>query len=241
MININDTIHYIKRKLGYPSVSIELTDEDIVDIIKHESLLLFEKYVPDIGRRVISKGSKKFRVKKNLYWVIDPLDREVFYVQSVYPEEAEMLANGYPYTVPIRTYDSLPDVLDSTMKAHTSYKWGRSLHWWQESGINQVWIFSEDGISSRYSVSYTRSHAPDLSSINREYAMDFTNICLANTMQTIGQIRSKYSNFGTPVGDIPLNGSDLVSQGETLLNTTIENLKAISPIYDGEFVIGMGG
>ena len=240
MVNVNDTIQFIKRKLGYPSVSIELSDNDIADIIKNESLILFEKYVPYLGRRIIIKGSKKFRIKKNLYWVIDPLDREVFWVQSVYPEEAEYLANNYPYTVPIRTYDNLPDLLDSTMKAHTSYKWGRALRWYQEPGVPQVWIWSEEGISSQYSVSYTRSHAPDLSTINREYAIDFMNICLGYVCQVIGQIRTKYGSIGTPIGEIPIGGTDLYSQGENLINTTIEKLEKTAPIFT-QIEIGMGG
>ena len=112
MININDTVQFIKRRLGYPTVSLELSDSDIEDIIKHESLQLFEQYVPSTGIISIPKGSKKYRVKKNLYWVIDPQDREVFWVQSVEPEMSELLANGYPYTTPIASFYNLPEPAD---------------------------------------------------------------------------------------------------------------------------------
>ena len=231
LVNINDVIQYCKRECGFPYTSIELSDEDIINIIKFESLQLFEQYVPDLGRRTINKGSKKFRVKKNLYWVIDPLDREVFWVQSVEPEESELLANVYPYQTPIVNYDMIPDLLGRIEKAHTSMRYGRSLIWIQEDGTNQVWIFSADGISNKYSVSYTRSHAPDLSTINREYAIDFANICAANVMMIIGQIRNKYTNLSTPVGELGINGSELFSNGQSLLSSTIEKLDKIKPTY----------
>lgn len=230
MVNLNDTLQYIKRKLGYPAVSIELSDVDIEQIIKYEALLLFEQYVPDVGRIRINKYSKKHRVKRNLYWVIDPKDREVFAVQSVEPEMTELMAFGYPYTVPVTTYHAVPDTLIRMSQAHLAMQYGKSLRWWQESIPNQVWIFSDDSISSRFSISYTRSHAPDLSSISREYAIDFNNIALAYTMMMIGQIRSKYGTIGTPIGDIQLN-TDLYSQGTELLNTTVEKLDKIKPIF----------
>lgn len=230
MININDTIQFIKRRIGYPNVSVELSDEDIADIIKHETLLLFEQYIPDTNRISIPKGSKKYRVKKNLYWVIDPQDREVFAVQSVEPEESELLSNGYPYTTPIASYSNVPDMLQSINEAHIAMQWGRTLKWWQESIANQVWIFSEEGVSGKYSVSYTRSHAPDLSSISREYAIDFSNLALGHTLMNIGNIRSKYASIGTPLGEVTVN-TELYSQGQELINSTIEKLDRIKPIY----------
>lgn len=232
MISINQTVQYIKRSLGYPYISIELSDDQIVDVIKNEGIMTFESKVPDLGRRVIRKGSKKFRIKKNLYWVVDPLDREVFWVQSVIPEESEMLAHGLPYTTPIIAYDNIPDIVMRTAQGHTVYRWGKGLHWWQIDGTPQLYIFSEDGISSQYEVSYTRSHSPDLSTINREYAKHFMDICAAQVMMIIGQIRSKYgSNIGTPVGDIPIGSSELYSQGQTLLSSTLEDLEKIAPIF----------
>ena len=230
VVNINDTIQFIKRKLGYPSVSLELSDNDIADIIKYETLLLFEQYIPDVGRIMINKYSKKHRIKKNLYWVIDPNDREVFAVQSVEPEQSELLAHGYPWTAPIISYQQVPDHLTRLAESHLAMQYGKSLRWWQESVANQVWIFSDDSISGRYSISYTRSHAPDLSSVSREYAIDFNNIALAYTMMTIGQIRSKYSTIGTPLGDIQIN-NELYTQGSEILNTTVEKLDKIKPIF----------
>lgn len=230
MVNVNDTIQFIKRKLGYPSVSLEVSDSDIENVIKYESLLLFEQYVPDVGRILINKYSKKHRIKKNLYWVIDPHDREVFAVQSVEPEQAELLAFGTPWTAPIVNHTQVPDILTRLQQSHLAMQYGKSLRWWQESIANQVWIFSDDSISGRYSISYTRSHAPDLSSISREYAIDFNNIALAYTMMMIGQIRSKYGTIGTPVGDIQIN-NELYSQGNEILNATIEKLDKIKPIF----------
>ena len=93
-----------------------------------------------------------------------------------------------------------------------------------------MWIYSVDGLSSKYSVSYTRSHAPDLSTINEEYAIDFANICAAQVMMVVGNIRTKYSSIGTPIGDIAVN-SDLASKGESLLSSTLEKLDKIKPTY----------
>lgn len=231
MVNINDTIQFIKRRLGYPNVSIELSDQDISDIIRYESLLLFEQYCPDLGRVLIPKNSKKYRIKRNLYWIRDKNDREVFWVQSVEPEESTMLANGYPYTTPVISIDNLPDLLINTNEAHIKYQWGRQLAWYQEEQSNRVWIFSEEGLDGRYLISYTRSHAPDLSSISREYAMDFNNICLGFTMMAIGNIRTKYSTIGTPLGEIQVNGGDLASQGQELINTTVEKLDKTKPRF----------
>lgn len=231
LININECIQFIKRRLGYPSVSIELSDDQIAEIIKHETLMLFESIIPDVGKIFIRKGSKKYRVRRHLYWVIDPKDREVIAVQSVDPEQTELLANSYPYTVPIVNYYNIPELLLDMTKAHISMKFGKSLVWYQEDGKPQVWIWSSDGLSSRYLVTYTRSHAPDLSSINREYAMDFYNLALANSMIMIGNIRTKYGQITTPVGDLNINGSELLSNGQTLLQSTVEHLDKVKPTY----------
>lgn len=233
MISINETLQYIKRQLGYPFVSIELSDEQIVEVIKNEGILTFETKVPDLGSRILKKGSKKFRIKKNLYWIIDPLDREVFWIQSIIPEEAEMLANGMPYTTPIVAYDNIPDIVMRTAQGHTVYRWGKGLYWWQIDGKPQVYIFSDDGISSQYHISYTRSHSPDLSTINREYAKHFMDICLANCMIILGQIRDKYGNGNvkTPIGDIPIGGSEMYTRGNDLLTKTLEDLGKIAPIF----------
>ena len=230
MVTINECVQYIKRYLGYPAVSLELSDDQIVEIIKHEALMQFETYVPDVGKIFIRKGSKKHRVKKHLYHVIDPKDREVFVVQSVDPEQSELLANSYPYTVPIVNYNNIPDLLLDISKAHVSMKFGKSLLWYQETGRPQVWIWSEDGLSSKYLVTYTRSHSPDLSSINREYAIDFYNLCLAYTMIGIGNIRTKYSSLNTPIGDISISGS-LLEEGQTMLTSTLESLQKKAPIF----------
>ena len=231
MVNINDCLQFIKTRLGYPTVSLELDDETISQIIKYEALLMFEQYCPDVGQYSFSKNSKKYRIKRNLYWVIDKNDREVFWVQNVIPEQSELLANSYPYTLPIVSYDNIPTTLEEMNKAHIQMQWGKQLSWWQEEQSNRVWIFSDDGLSSRYIITYTRSHSPDLSSISREYAIDFNNIALGYTMMAIGNIRSKYSSIGTPLGDIQIGGSELVSQGQELINTTVEKLNTTKPRF----------
>lgn len=231
MVNINDCVQFIKTRLGYPNVSIELDDATIAQIIRYEALLLFEQYCPDVGNYSFSKNSKKYKIKRNLYWVIDKNDREVFWVQSVVPEQSELLANQYPYTMPLIGYDSVPDALDQMNRAHIQMQWGRQLTWWQEEQTNRVWIFSEEGLSGRYIITYTRSHAPDLSTISREYAIDFNNIALGFVMMAIGNTRTKYSTIGTPVGDIQVGGSELISQGQELINTTVEKLNTTKPRF----------
>lgn len=230
MININNVIGYIKRQLGSPFVSSELDDKSIEQIMKYEALLAFEKYVPDVGRIYINKHSKKHKIKKNLYWVIDPQEREVFAVQSVEPDQTYMFANAYPYTMPVVSFESLPQIALQMTNAETAMRYGKELMWYQESVSNQVWIFSDDGLSGRYSISYTRSHAPDLSTIGREYASYYNDIALAYVMMTIGHIRSKYGTIGTPVGDIQLD-TNLLSEGKELLSSTLEKLDKVKPIY----------
>ena len=231
MININETVQYIKRRLGHPNVSIEIPDETIAEIIKNETLWTFQQYIPDYGRYSFSKSSKKYKLKRNLYWVIDPNDREVFWVQEIIPEETEMLANSYPYTMPMVNFESIPEVLMNINKAKVQMQWNRGMTWFQEEGTNRVWIFCEESLSGRYSIGYTRSHAPDLSSISAEYKADFNKLALGETMLAVSAPRSKYSNIGTPLGDIQTNGDNLAQQGQALIDAVVQELDKKKPRY----------
>ena len=233
MININDCLSYIKRNMGYPKVSIELSDQDLIDIIQTESRILFQQYVPHSKRRFINKYSKKYRIKKNLYWVRDNNDLEIFWVQDVTPDETSALATGWPYSLPTISVDNIPYMLESINRAKINNQWSRSgLKWYQEHQGNQVWIFSEDGLCTRYSILYTCEHNPDLSSISGEYAIDFMNICLGFSKIAAGSIRSKYGSLQTPVGEIPIN-NELAAEGKELINATVEKLNTTKPRFVG--------
>ena len=230
MLNINQTISYIKRHLGHPFVSLEVDDQTIEGIMKHEVLMLFEQYVPDVGRIVVDKHSVKHKIRRNLYWIIDPNEREVLAAQSVEPEMTYMFANAFPFTMPIVGFNNIPNLALQMANTQTAMRFGRELLWYQESIPNQIWIFSDEGLCSRYSVSYTRSHAPDLSTIGREYVMYFNDLSLAYVMMTIGHIRNKYSTIGTPLGDVPID-TNLLNEGKELLAVTLEKLDKNKPIY----------
>ena len=231
MITVGEVVSYIKRSLGEPFVSLELMNSQIEEIVMEDALKDFTKYVPDTNRIILEKKiSNRVNPKmENLYWIRDPEERRVYSVIEVNQSNDASIASNYPITMPITSYDGLPEkVLQIHKSVYSMHFTSSDLTWRQEGTKNQVWIFSDDSLSGYYSVKYTRSHAPDLHSIPEEYVMDFQNLSLARVQIVLGSIRTKYGTLNTPLGDIQIN-AEIGNQGKELLNATIEELKKIQP------------
>lgn len=235
MLTVDEVCKYIQRTLGTPLVSLELTNDMLLPYIQEDALSHFESYIPDVNRIVLDTSeTSKDRVRnniKNLFWVKDPECRQVSMITDVNEDKMVHLAFGEPYIMPITGVDSVIDYAMAINSADIARYYSSShLTWYQEKHLPQVWIFSEDSLSHYFSVEYTRSHDPSLSTIPQEFKKLFKDLCLAYVMRSIGEIRTKYGTLNTPVGDIQIDGG-LRERGESLLNKCDEELQKKATIF----------
>lgn len=227
-MTIDEVTRYINRSLGAPFVALELSKEDFIPFIQEEALDVFTQYVPDINRIILNTDKKENYVNKkikNLFWVKDPDERQVLSVINVSMDFSAFLAMGYPIFMPFTSADNVSEYALSMANADIGLAYSKTdVTWHQERNLNQVWIYCSDSMSKVFSIEYTRTHDPDLSTIPHEYNQLFRDLCLGFVMKSIGEIRSKYGTLNTPISDISLDNS-LRDRGESLIDKTKEELE----------------
>lgn len=240
MLTVDQVIRYINRRLGAPYVALELNNDDFKEFIQEDALSLFTEFVPDTNRITLDTSKPELiRVKKdvqNLFWIKDPDERQVMSVINVSMDNSAYLVNGYPYYMPHTSPETAMDYVLAMSNADIGIQYSKTeLTWEQERNLPQVWIYCEDSLSTNFSVLYTRTHDPNLSTIPQEYVQSFKDLCLAYAQLAIGEIRTKYGTINTPINDIQVDAG-IRDRGETLLGKVEEKLQKTAVIFTHAYV-----
>jgi hypothetical protein len=81
---------------------------------------------------------------------------------------------------------------------------------------------SINGVSNLFNIPFGNIKYKDLNSMARVWIKQYT---LALCKETLGLVRSKFSNVPIPGSDLQMNGSDLISQGKEEKDRLLTNLK----------------
>ena len=239
MLTIAKTLSYINRKLGGRFVSLELEQQDIIDVITEDALPEFTRYIPDINFIMINRHDTALRVNpkiENLFWVKDPDGRRVLVITDVIPDLGSQIVHGYPLVMPITSFEDVDDIALQIQTSELAMMFSKNdLTWSQERELNQIWLYAIDSLCVDFKVEYTREHNPDLSTIPIEHEALFKDLCRAHVMENIGEIRKKYGTLATPMGDIAIS-ADIASDGKELHSTVTEELKKNETVYVNVFV-----
>lgn len=215
--NWNNIIDYIKGNLGVPYNLLELSDADIINYIKEHTLARFSQYIPHpIFINLTSINEVNSNITKHRYTYQLPeeiiLAFDITGVQEVYYNTASGIHSSDLQTAFLNPLDT------ALMNAH--YNLNEDLQ-----PVNsfqfippKIITFSRDVMPSEGC-----SIVVELNTIHQTldtipsdvYHKIFKDLCLADIIDWIINIRSKYVNLSTPFNTLNLN----IDRLQTIVNT----------------------
>ena len=228
MLTEQKVLKYVKYGLGFPTTAIELDDDQLKEIIIDFAIPEFSHWVPDIGTTAIHTNNDKYIVSgsTNRYYFFDEYGREIIEPVQVYYSRAIFSLSGIPYPVPFTSYDNLDEIMLKMWRGETAYEYSVLHMGWKFFPPNIIELHTGDFRENVILVRYKRYHAPDFSTIPFDTQTYFLDLALAYCKIFVGEQRSKYTNYSTTMGDIPIN-TDLRSEGQELRDKVIEELQTI--------------
>jgi hypothetical protein len=213
MQNWNNILSHIKYKLGVPHNLLEVSDDDIVNLLKDQVLPAFSLYNPAkcwVQLRDGDQQTAPVNYNYNTFILKIPDEVQVLTVHQVYSNTIS------PFTGNLNTMAMFVDPVDivlsnaySTLAAslqpiqNFEFFPPRTLCFGQLIGM---------GVIVEVNVVHTR-----LDTIESDlYNNIFKKMCLSAVIKYIIAIRNKFSTINTPFGDFSLNISDLQNMVQTL-------------------------
>jgi len=228
MLTPQKVLAFVKRKLGYPHVVIEQSDDDILEHMEMFSLVEFSKYIPDDEELILDTTLAVNKTdQENMFYLHDKDECDILSVSDViFPRENLYLIN-YPYVAPITALPEVPDQLLQMLNAENAEQFSNmlvSFDFWEP---NRLRVYCSM-IPDKFVVRYQRVHPATLESIPVEYQPEFQYLVLADVMSMCGNVRNKYANISTPFGDVQM-GTELGSAGDSLKEKILEKLDTSPP------------
>lgn len=230
MLSWNEVIIDCKRDLGYPWHIVEYDDKDIKELLSQDCIRKFSIYFPDKETLVLDTSDVNSRVpnRKDTFYVFEPDGREILSLDEFIPTMGDNLIMGHPWWGAF-SYEQIPEMALAAFKANNLRgfsPWNYTIKFKTPNKVRITPLFK-----GQATFEYSRVHAEDLSTIPIDLVPYFKDMCNARFKMAIGSIRKMYSTISTPFGEIPLNGAELYSEGESAYNTLIEKFETSSSTY----------
>lgn len=234
MLNDNRVISYIKTNLGFPFHTIELTDEQIMEYLRSNTIREFSYYIPEVRKMNLDIINPASRVpdRANEFYLNEPEGREILNIKDIVFPAGNLYAMGHPImgTNTLGGMGSDQAIRNWALdveRAGLIKKYSRFDYTFQFTHPNIVRISPNplDNSSGEITIEYERIQSEDFGGIPNDIQMTFLELCLADMMIVIGRIRKKYGdgNLRTPFGEIPL-GSEILDEGKEKKREIIEKL-----------------
>lgn len=227
MLNTSRVLNYVKDNLGFSFMTVELTDEQIIDYFTTYSLRTFSQYFPDLNRQNMNPlvESNQVSGRGNEYYINDDEGLEILNVKDVYFDQSDLYANCHPPIGPFSQGELRMwalDVANAGMLKMVGSNYDRTFEFMHP---NKIRISPVPNNIRAITVEYERVHRADLGTIPNEFQTMFCDLAMADIMIVIGRIRSRYGNgsIRTPFGEIPL-GSDIFQEGKDLKRELLEKM-----------------
>jgi len=243
--NWNSLLKYIKRKLGVPVNLIELTDDDIYDIITDDVIPVISEYISRpvwirLGPGDIKNGYGDSSYSYEERYILPTTDqdgkdiiiievREIYYPQygSVVPPAIE---EGLLTSLMIDPRDTAMANVYLDMSRHF-----RPVRTFQFLPPNELLI--DMAVEGRLMIAECKAVHSDLRTIPSDiYNEIFKDMCLAEVIDNVVAMRKKYRSLSSPFGEIQINWEELQTQKETIKTTVQEKLDSMPPDHLIAFV-----
>jgi len=240
MQNWNTLLKYIKRHLGVPLNLIELTDDDMVDIITADVIPSLSQYVGDqlwfrLGPQHIKPGTRReenFNVGER--YIIPARENNVILtkvIECYWPQYSAVDLAGVGYGLIDGIASTvLMDPRDAVM-ANTYYDMSRMFSATPTfQFIPPFELLIDMSLQGKDMIIEVAAVHSDLSTIPSDiYQEVFKEMCLAEIMMSIAAMRKKYRNLTTPFGSIELNWEEIQTRADTLKTVIQEKLESLPP------------
>jgi len=229
MLNWDKVLRYVKDNLSFPDTYIEDDDKEIIRYLQENSHISFSQYFPDNEYATVYTDRDEHVVpgKRGYYYFFDKDGLDIFNIVEMYlPLENELLKGSpiiSPFTLGSLKLFALSSLQSSLINQVTDFTY---VYEFQPPNIIRLY----EGITifqgSRYfAINYERVQPYDLSRIPISLERDFKDLCLADYMIKLGNLRTMYQNIPTPFGEVSLNGEMLKSDGREKRERVLEKLQ----------------
>jgi hypothetical protein len=225
MLNPTTLLNWIKQELGHPYFAIERTDEELLTLIRENTLPLFSQYVPLTAFKQLTSVDL-VPGTPNEYLLNDP--DGVVSINDVLLPITIPWTLGHPWLL-MPSFDELPSSIMDLHAARSRQLYSIWRHNWEFIPPNRLRIYPSRLQNLSFLVRYEKVHVSDFSTIPIRFNRALRNLALADVLENIASVRSKYQTMSTPFGEITLNVEDLRTRAETLRTTTLEELKSLPP------------
>lgn len=222
----SDIKDYIRRRFGYPTVSVELNDAHLCDVLQ-EAKDWFSRFI-DLGR--VKEATLLTTTAQSQYTVAADVDK-VVRVWFEYPQDPFSVAFAfadveiqYPQSIEGGSYSSILQELQYRKQARRILTADQD--WWFNETDRQLTVHPvpAEGMNVRYR--YIASGF-DWAQLSPYHVALIRRRAVAEAMFVLSQIRGKYSELPGSTGSITLNGADLLGEASSQLSQLDEEIRGI--------------
>lgn len=223
---------------GWPSVNVEITDKQLLEVIKN-AVMYLNIYAP--RRR---EYETTLNQKQTVYLM--PVDR-ITSIIDVFVSLDYYIALGIPVEVLMKEMAAMnmsrnPQAAVSYITNMASFKFARQIMGlefsYEMDPPNKIRINPAPYMSTKARFVFMAHHASDLGSLNTYETEWLVRFCIARVSKFIGRIRSKYTGVVLPIGSIDGDGSALISEAREDEANLIEELKGRRKIPEAFVITG---
>jgi hypothetical protein len=213
---IEDVKIYMKRKLGFPQVRVELTDDQMEDAVD-DALRKFNRHL------FVKKTNFHAESSTDQFLQLDDDVIQVTFVNFLLPQYAQEYANVSVFEIMTRmVYPASMDIAEwYTTKMY--YQMFQKIR-----GADPTWSYNPDSnllvfdlIGGPWTIFYCTSNLLSVDSIltkgRRRYKEDFLELCLAYAKQTMSLIRGKFGGIPSPGGTLQMDADKLDQQAQEVI------------------------
>lgn len=226
--NWDNLLSYVKLNLGADTKSFEYDDEQMLEIIKEHTLPEFSRYVPLLRYYYMIEGINTIRTEPTYIYQFINFDYKILKINNVI-EKSTLTDMDQTFAFA----QNSGDVTDFLMQMNIA-------HMGQVAAAPNTWrFFAPDKIEvtrapntniiSRDFIAEVACIHDNPTSVNPDMYMYLRDLALADIMIFIGRLRTKFRQFSTPFGQVDLNADDLLQEGKTLKQETVQAMKELPP------------
>ena len=187
------TLRYIKRMLGSSVQAIELTDEEIMQVVFQESLLTYSKFFPYVFRETITESDSIGGGYSNVYRIPNIDKLEIIGIHNVWLDNMNQFGGSLLPLInnPVET-QLLNDALSATLTPTT----------FTYEAPNLVTIRPKIWHLGAAMIAVKAIHPRHLKTIPIAMRDEWLRLCLDDVLISLYPIRHRFENYTTPYGSL---------------------------------------
>lgn len=239
----HDDFEYLKMlslgSLGYPTINVELTDEQFNIIIKN-AVQYLNTYAPRLETTFYSVQTYVGQVVLIDYPYINSILEVIASVDYLIglgvPIQAIM---KIPFSYAASCY---PDYTQNFITNYASYDMAKRMFGlnisWELIQPNIVQLLPTPYMETTFGFVLTTNHKSDLSSLDDYEKLWLTKFCTARAKNIVGRIRSKYSGVSLPIGSLDSDGNALIAEAREEETALLEDLRSRRKFSESFITVG---